>query len=157
MLPSPVLNRGFILMDNKKPLVPIGLPISAVILFIVGAVAEPLRQALLSEEQLNELIFLQAIPFISIFIGIILIYISIIWISASLLNYKVNYRLYKTIEAILVGGIVLGVIGMFQPAVFVLYRIGFHMLLFCTIGFILWSHIIPGSILSSEVSATEAE
>ncbi len=144
-------------MEAKKPLVPVGLPISAAVLFVVGLIAEPIRRAVLSEEQMTELIFLQAVPFIAIFIGIILVYISIIWAAASLLNYKVNHRLYKVVEAVLVGGIVLGVIGMFQPAFFILYRIGFHALLFSTIGFIFWSHIIPGAMSTGEVSTAEAE
>ena len=130
---------------KKKPLVPIGLPISAVILFVLGAVSNPLRQALLSEEQLQTLIFLQAVPFIMIFIGIIITYITIIWIVASLMNGKVPYQIHRTIESIFVAGIVLGVLGMFQPFVFVLYKVGFHLLLFATIGFIFWSHILPAT------------
>jgi len=130
---------------KKKPLVPPGLPIAAVILFVLGAAANPARRALLSEEKLQELIFLQALPFIMIFIGIILTYISIIWVVASLINGKVPYRTHRTIESIFVAGIVLGVLGMFQPFVFVLYRVGFHMLLFATLGFIFWSHVIPAT------------
>ncbi|MBS1214346.1 MAG: hypothetical protein H6R26_2963, partial [Proteobacteria bacterium] len=37
----------------------------------------------------------------------------------------------------------LGVVGLFQPWTYVLYGIGFHVLLVSVFGFILWSHIVP--------------
>ena len=40
-----------------------------------------------------------------------------------------------------IGGIVLGIIMMFQPWVFVLFRYGFYLLLFSTLAFIVWSHV----------------
>ena len=46
----------------------------------------------------------------------------------------------------LIGGILLGILGMFQPWVFGLYKTGFFVLLFSTLGFILWSHVVPKSV-----------
>jgi hypothetical protein len=52
---------------------------------------------------------------------------------------------------VLIGGIVLGVIGMFQPWLFAAYRFGFILLLVSTLGFILWSHIVPRDESREEV------
>ena len=43
----------------------------------------------------------------------------------------------------LIAGIVLGIIGMFQPWFFPAFRYGFYLLLASTIGYIAWSHISP--------------
>ena len=43
----------------------------------------------------------------------------------------------------LIVGIVLGVLCMFQPWLFAGYRFGFLLVLFATLGFIVWSHITP--------------
>ena len=62
---------------------------------------------------------------------------------ASLLSNQVSPRTHMIIEYMLIAGIALGIIGMFQPWVFAAYRYGFLLLLFSTLGFILWSHITP--------------
>ena len=43
----------------------------------------------------------------------------------------------------LIGGIILGIIGMFQPWIFEAFRYGFYLLLASTIGYIAWSHVSP--------------
>ena len=45
--------------------------------------------------------------------------------------------------ALLIGGIVVGIVGMFQPFVQVFYTLGFVVLLISLLCFIAWSHIIP--------------
>jgi hypothetical protein len=47
------------------------------------------------------------------------------------------------ILTILIAGIVLGILGMFQPWIFQAYKYGFIVLLFSTLGFIVWSHVTP--------------
>jgi hypothetical protein len=47
---------------------------------------------------------------------------------------------------VLIAGILLGIFGMFQPWLMVLYKIGFMTLLISTLGFIWWSHIRPKSV-----------
>jgi len=43
---------------------------------------------------------------------------------------------------VLIAGIALGVLGMFQPWLFVLFKISFFVLLLSTLSFILWSHVL---------------
>ncbi|HEC23006.1 MAG TPA: hypothetical protein ENI95_08825 [Chloroflexi bacterium] len=130
-------------MAKIRPRVPIGLPITGVILLVAGLFIGPILHANIPEEKFAENVLLNAIPFILIFVAIVLFYITVIWLVASVLNNNVSHRLYRIIEAIIIAGIVSGVVGMFQPWAFILYRVGFHVLLISTIAYIMWSHIIP--------------
>lgn len=58
---------------------------------------------------------------------------------------KVPRRLYSLIEGLIIGGIVLGILGMFQPWLLWGFRIGFNVLFFSTLVYIVWSHITPRS------------
>ncbi|MDX1615282.1 MAG: hypothetical protein R3300_13290 [Candidatus Promineifilaceae bacterium] len=129
--------------DTKETQVPRGLPISGAILLILGLVAQPLIDATATEEQLARNVLLSAIPFILIFIAIVIFYMTLVWFAASQLNERVPNRTYRPIELGLMGGIVLGIFFMFQPWIFALFRIGFFVLLAATLGYILWSHVRP--------------
>jgi cation transporter-like permease len=113
------------------------------ILLVLGLVAGPIIRSLASEEQMNRNVLLSALPFILIFAAIILGFIAVIAMVASLLNNNIEPRTHKIIEYCLIAGIVLGVFGMFQPWLFAAYRYGFLLLLFSTLSFILWSHVAP--------------
>ena len=130
-------------MTNKRPRVPIGLPISAVITLILGLAAGPFIRSLATEEQLATNVLLSAIPFVLIFVSIVLFFITLIWLVASLLNNRIPERIYRPVEWIIIAGIVLGIVGMFQPWSFAGYRFGFLLLFFSTLSFILWSHVVP--------------
>ncbi len=136
-------------MSKNRPRVPIGLPIAAVILFVVGMLLQPYIRAL-PETLLIRNVILNGIPFILIFVSIILVFISLIWLLGSVLNDRVPVRIHRPIETILIAGIVLGVVGLFQPWLHILYRIGFHVLLVSTISFIVWSHIRPAGARRQE-------
>ena len=123
--------------------VPIGLPISILVLLGLGLLAGPFIHARATPDQLAENVILNALPFLLIFISILLTFITLIVILGSLLNDNVSRRVYQVIEGILIAGIVLGVLGMFQPWLFAAYRYGFLLLLVSTLGFIAWSHITP--------------
>jgi hypothetical protein len=148
-------------MPKMRLHVPIGLPIAAVILLVLGLVAQPAIQSAFSEEVLARNVLLNSIPFIFIFVAIILFYITIIWLVASVLNNNIAERVYRPVEVALIAGIVLGVAGMFQPWWFAGYKLGFLVLLVSTLGFILWSHIVPSGARRQEhpgsVSITEFE
>lgn len=134
-------------MTRKRPRVPIGLPIAAVITFILGYfVAEPLIRSSFSEERLATNVLLSAIPFVLIFVSIILTFITIIWFIASMLNHNIPMRIYRPIELAIIAGIVLGIFGMFQPWSFAAYRLGFFLLFGSTLAFILWSHVVPRGV-----------
>lgn len=137
-------------MSFSRPRVPIGLPISAVVLLVLGLVANPYVQANFSEEQLTENVLLNAIPFILIFLSIILAFMTLVWAAASSLSGNVSRRIYRPIELALMVGIALGTIGMFQPWVQAFFSGGFYLLLVSTLGFILWSHIRPKEAVRQE-------
>ena len=86
----------------------------------------------------------QVASFMTIFLSILIAFIFFgVAFPAVNLSGKISPKLYRPVEAILIAGIVLGVVGMFQPWAHILYRIGFHMLFFSVLGFIVWSHITP--------------
>ncbi len=132
-------------MTLSRPRVPLGLPITAIVLFVLGLLTGPLIQANATEQQLAANVLLNAIPFILISVSIILVFVTLIWAIASSLNDNISRRIYRPIELALIAGIVLGVAGMFQPWLHILFRGGFYLLLFSTLGFILWSHVRPST------------
>ena len=93
--------------------------------------------------------FLQAAIFITCFIVILAAFITFIVRLSKRLHRKVNPRIYNVIEGIIIAGIVLGVAGMFQPFTKTLYEPGFLVLLFSTLGFIVWSHVVPARAMVS--------
>jgi len=140
-------------MTNKRPRVPVGLPISAVITLILGVAAGPVIRSMATEEQMATNVLLSAIPFVLIFVSIILFFITLIWLVASLLNNRIPERIYRPVEWIIIAGIVLGIVGMFQPWSFAGYRFGFLLLFFSTLSFILWSHVVPKGIHADQVES----
>lgn len=130
-------------MAKPRLRIPVGLFIAIVVTLILGLVAGPIINALTTEKQRATNVLLSAIPFILIFVAILLAFISLIYMSASLLNDNISARIHHFIEMTLIVGIVLGVIGMFQPWLMVFYTYGFIVLLVSTLGFIWWSHIKP--------------
>ena len=129
---------------------PTGLAISIVVTLILGFAAGPFIEARATPEQMAQNVLLSAIPFILIFAAIILGYITIITMVARLFNDNIPQRIYRPIELTLIGGIILGILFMFQPWVFALFKTGFIVLLSSTLGFILWSHVRPTAASSEQ-------
>lgn len=146
-------------MAKTRFRIPYGLIISAILALILGLAAGPLIRSWATEEQLAKNVLLNAIPFILIFVSILLGFITVIAVAARLLSNNIDARLYRIIETIIIAGIVLGVIGMFQPWHMIFYKYGFMVLLISTLSFILWSHIQPKGIQRQEelTSTTKAE
>ncbi|RME88154.1 MAG: hypothetical protein D6770_07685 [Anaerolineae bacterium] len=130
-------------MKLNPPRVPRGLIIAIVVLLVLGLIASSLVDRIFTEQQLANNVLLAAIPFILIFVAIVLTFITLIVIAATMLNNNIPPRPYSVIERILMAGIVLGIVGMFQPWIFWAYKYGFIVLLFSTLGYILWSHVVP--------------
>jgi hypothetical protein len=114
----------------------------AIALWIAGVVITPIVQSQPEQVKADNAI-LTGIPFILIFVGIIIAFIDLIILLATQLNHRVAENVYRPIERLLIAGIVAGVVGMFQPFTPVLYTWGFIVLLVSTIGYIAWSHIVP--------------
>ena len=130
-------------MAKSRLRLPVGLFIAIVVTFVLGLVASPVIKALTTPKERATNVLLSAIPFILIFVAILLVYISLINMSMSVLNDNISARIHGTVEKVLIAGIVLGVVGMFQPWLMILYKIGFFVLLISTLGFIWWSHVRP--------------
>jgi hypothetical protein len=114
----------------------------AVLLWVVGAAANPVVEGLDPKLKADNVI-INGIPFILIVVGIIVAFVAFIIFMATRLNNNISDKTYRPIERMLIAGILLGVIGMFQPFTVWLYTIGFILLLVSTFGYIFWSHIVP--------------
>lgn len=130
-------------MAKSRLRLPVGLFIAIVVTLILGWVAKPVIMALTTPKQRATNVLLSAIPFILIFVGILLAFISLINMSASVLNDHISQRVFLIVERILIGGIAAGIFGMFQPWLMIFYKYGFIVLLVSVLGFIWWSHIKP--------------
>jgi hypothetical protein len=133
--------------------IPIGLPIVIVLLIVAGFLAGPIIRSSATEQQLQRNVLLHAIPFVLWFVAVILTYITVIVIVVRLLSNNISARVHQTILTILILSIVASVIAMFQPWVFVLFRLGFHVLLVSLLLFIMWSHIVPKRLQRQEDTA----
>jgi hypothetical protein len=148
---------GVIMAKNRLRL-PVGLFIAIAVTLILGWAAKPVIMALTTPNQRATNVLLSAIPFILIFAGILLAYISLINMSMSVLNGHISSRVYLAIERVLIAGIVLGIFGMFQPWLMILYKVGFLVLLVSLLGFMWWSHIKPrGALRQKEASSTPGQ
>jgi hypothetical protein len=139
---------------TKRVQPPRQLLITIGILVVVSIVSNLLIEALKvsAPDEMNKSILLLGVPFLSLFIAILLGFIYFIFVVASRLNGVVERRVYRPIEALIITGIVIGVIGMFQPFTIFGYQYGFILLLFSTLAFIVWSHVTPkGEINNEEV------
>jgi len=114
----------------------------ALILFAFAIIFPIIGNAIFSEET-RKGVFINAIPFFSAFIGILLLFVLVIVLVAKRYNGKVPLRCHSAIERTLVIGILAGVVFLFQPFSIVPYRYGFLLLLVSTLSFILWSHVVP--------------
>lgn len=93
---------------------------------------------------------MNALYFILGFLVILGLFITFIRWVAGRLSYKIAAARFTYIERIIIAGIVLGVISMFQPWLFVGYKYGFLVLLFSTLAFIVWSHVTPAPTVFAE-------
>jgi uncharacterized protein YacL len=145
-----------VIMVKRRFRVPVGLLIAIVVTFVLGLIAKPAILAWTTQKQRNTNVLLSAIPFILIFVAILLTFISIINMSSKVLNDRISPRIHRTIEAILIAGIALGIFGMFQPWLIILYKVGFNVLLVSTLGFTWWSHIKPKAESRQRISTDNA-
>ncbi len=130
-------------MKTSRKRVLISMLVASVVLWILGALAGPFIEQNTTIQQRTDNAILGGIGFILIFIGIIVAFVNLIIFIATKLNHNVPERIYNPILNLFVAGIVLGVVGMFQPFLFVLYQIGFALLFISLIGFMVWGHIVP--------------
>lgn len=115
--------------------------------------------------QVLRLILVQVLPeaaanvaaFLTVFLSILMAYIFIMAFTADNLGGKIPRQIHFTVELIIIGGIVLGVVGMLQAFALDVYRIGFHVLLASLFSYIFWTHIRPRSAAQEAEEAEAAE
>jgi hypothetical protein len=61
------------------------------------------------------------------------------------LSGRISAQTFGLIEKIIIAGVLLGMVGMFQPWSIAGYHYGFLLLLLSTLGYIVWSHVTPAS------------
>lgn len=127
----------------QRPRVPRTLPIIALVLIVLGLIANRLVPILTTPQQRANNVLIAAIPFILIFVGILLFYITLIVIAARTFSHRIDPRLYNGVMRVIIAGILLGIVGMFQPWTITFYTYGFVLLLVSLLLYILWSHIVP--------------
>ena len=121
----------------------IGMLIVALGFIVAGVIDTQIVAATLTPKDLADNPLAGGIPFLLIFIGILLSYIDLIIFMATKLNNRISEKTFRPIERLLIAGIVLGVIGMFQPFVMLFYTLGFIVLFVSLLTYIAWSHIVP--------------
>ena len=129
-------------MGKIRTLIPVKLLVAAAVVFGLSFTARPLIDALVPQEKATSDVLIIAIPFLLIFVPIILSYMAVIVFVGKLLRERIPERVYRAIEYVFIAGIALGILSMFQPWLFALFKIGFLVLLASTLGFILWSHVV---------------
>ena len=129
-------------MGKIRALIPVKLLVAAAVVFSLSFTARPLIDALVPQEQATSDVLIISIPFLLIFVPIILSYMAVIVFVGKLLRERIPERVYRAIEYVFIAGIALGILSMFQPWLFALFKIGFLVLLASTLGFILWSHVV---------------
>ena len=92
----------------------------------------------------------QWVSFFATLIAILSGFICFIAFMSRLLSGRISERLFGILEKLMIAGILLGIAGMFQPWVPVLYPAGFIVLFATTWIFTLWGYVVPKSAHSTE-------
>ena len=115
---------------------------SALLAFLIGLLFTPFSRAVLSEAAQREVI-VRAIPFVAVFIAILLLFILSVALVGLRWHLLVPARTHSAVELTTIAGIAAGIFFLFQPWHLAPYHYGFGMLLGSTLAFIVWSHIAP--------------
>lgn len=121
------------------------LLIVAGVLAALSVAVSPVISGLPDKTKIDN-VLLTGVPFIGLFIALVLAFIWAIHQLALRLNGNISPRLHGIIENGLILGVVIGMIGLFQPWEIAGYQIGFHILLACFVFFNVWSHITPKTV-----------
>ncbi len=124
-----------------RQLIPLKLLIAAAVLLALSFGARPALEALVPDLETSSDVLILAIPFLLVFVPILLGYIALINFLSKLLHQRVSEPVYKLIEYLFIAGIAAGILGMFQPWTFALFRLGFFVLFGALLGFMIWSHL----------------
>jgi hypothetical protein len=125
-----------------RPLIPLKLIIAAVVLFALSFVMPTILEWLSPGYRETSNVLLLALPFLLTFVPIILGFMAVIVFVSKILERKIPETAYKIVEYVFIAGILLGIVSMFQPWTFLLFKPGFFVLFGSLIGFMVWSHVL---------------
>jgi len=126
----------------------IGFIIAIAVVLAFGGLFKLYTESQMSDEQQQE-VLIKGIPYVTIFVALILAFAGIIVLVAIRFDGRVPQRSYRPIEALFVAGILIGVVGLFQGWKLFAYEYGFLLLLFSLAAFMIWSHVGPMPIRRS--------
>lgn len=124
--------------------------IAIAIILAFGGLFKLYTDSQLSAEQQDE-VLIKAIPFVAVFVSIVVAFACVIVLVAAWLGGRVPPRSYRPIEAIIIAGILLGVLGLFQGWKLFSYEYGFLLLLASVVSFMIWSHFEPLPLRASKM------
>jgi hypothetical protein len=137
----------------KRPINNVRLPfrllIIAAILVVIAEISRPIIDGQEAAWKVTY-VLVTGLPFILEFIAFILCFAFVIFLFAKWLNNRISPDAYKYVEWFILACVALGLIGMFQPWQIEFYNIGFHLLLFATLAFNVWTHVTPKRVKREE-------
>ncbi len=136
---------------SKRFRPPFKLLAVALVLLIIGFVALPITSTPPAKVTATT-VLITGIPFLFVFVGILLIYIAVIVTFSRYYSGYISEKRFNPVFYTCMGGIVLGVILMFQPFFLKLYTAGFLVLLFSLLTFMIVGHILPKKEMTEPAS-----
>ncbi len=137
-------------MANRKVKPPFVLLIISVLLVVFGFLYGKFILPTIPEATQIDNVIVIAVPFISYFVAILLVYIFLINLSMQIFNYRISARIYKPVNTLIIAGIIGGILMMLQPFTIVLFRISFMVVLVSLLLFMVWSHITPAHVAEED-------
>jgi len=137
-------------MANRKVKPPFVLLIISVLLVVFGFLYGKFILPTIPEATQIDNVIVIAVPFISYFVAILLVYIFLINLSSQILSYRISAKIYKPVNTLIIAGIIGGILMMLQPFTIVLFRISFMVVLVSLLLFMVWSHITPAHVAEED-------
>jgi len=137
-------------MANRKVKPPFVLLIISALLVVFGFLYGKFILPTIPEATQIDNVIVIAVPFISYFVAILLVYIFLINLSMQIFNYRISARIYKPVNTLIIAGIIGGILMMLQPFTIVLFRISFMVVLVSLLLFMVWSHITPAHVAEED-------
>ena len=136
---------------NKRFRPPLKLLAVALVLLILGFVALPITSKPPAKVTATT-VLITGIPFLFVFVAILLTYIAVIVTISRYYSGHLSEKRFNPFFYTCMGGIVAGVILMFQPFIQKLYTAGFLVLLISLLTFMIVGHITPKKEMTETTS-----
>lgn len=101
-------------VPQQRVQIPYRLLTIGVILVIIALILAPMVAGMSDKDKTNN-VLMTGVPFILILVAIVIGFASLNVVAARGMNNCIPQRLHQIVEWLIIGGIVVGVVGMFQP------------------------------------------